>query len=102
MDWTIVIDGLKAFGAMLLPAIGSNLVLWVNKAAADGKFERWELKEGLKTVTQVFIVTLAAFLGLEGAGVDVAPLSVALIVGGTAVVSRVTPKMFDGKKRKQK
>jgi len=47
---------------------------WLENAAEDGKFDKFEVKELLSTVLRVGFVGTAAFFGLNGLGVDVSVL----------------------------
>jgi len=69
---------LLGFGQALVPPLLYNLGGWLQKSAADGRIEDYEIKKGLETFVGVFWKTAIAFFGLNAfANVD----SVALAAG---------------------
>ena len=58
LDW-------KPIAVTLLFALGRNLCGWAIKASEDGKFEKWEFLELLKSSIKIGGVTAAASFGLN-------------------------------------
>ena len=90
-----MVDYVQIAGALAVP-IGRGVAGWLENSLADGAISTFEWKQLASTVFRVGTLTVFAYFGVNGFGLNVDAVSVAF---GATVVDFIISKLNKAKKK---